>query len=155
MNKSETSSVINSTNKYGYEWGGFETTTNIIDQSIGTGLTNTNSLIELNLRPYDENENWNVLWNKVVEFRQSYTNKWFVPSFQELEEIYNNKENLTGLTTINIAVNNSDLNSFYWSSSEYDAFEAYIFCFSTRIGELQSTSTKDPHFIRCRLCRQI
>lgn len=41
---------------FGYEWGGYGTTTGITSQNIGDGLNNTNSLIGLNLQP--NNSGW-------------------------------------------------------------------------------------------------
>ena len=63
--------------KYGYEWGGHGTATNITDQSIGAGLTNTNSLISLSLSP--KNASWNVIWDMIEQFRTSVdSDKWFL-----------------------------------------------------------------------------
>ena len=150
VDESETSSVINSSNKYGYEWGGYGIITEINDQSIGSGLLNTNSLIDMKLQPYEEG--WNILGDKVEEFRQLYSDKWFVPSLQELDVIYNNKSNLKGLTVID----NSKLNPYYWSSCEFDpeymGRVVHAICLTN--GNHHSAG-KEAHFFRCRLCRQI
>ena len=142
VDESETSTAINDVYRYGYEWGGYGTTTGVTDQSIGAGLTNTNSLIELNLQPYKEG--WYVLWDKVKEFRQSHSDKWFVPSLQELVTIYNNKGSLENIS--------STTESRYWSSTEYDSDTAYVVGFTD--GN-QYDRYKDTHFYRCRLCRYV
>ena len=100
---------INPDYKYGYEWGGYGTTTGINDTSIGAGLTNTNSLIGMNLQP--DTSGWFVVWDKVEEFRETYGDKWFVPSKDELNLIYENRNNLSNLSLTT--------EPCYWSSSEY------------------------------------
>lgn len=147
QDESETSTVINTANKYGYEWGGYGTTTGITDTSIGMGLTNTNSLISMSLQPNESG--WNVVWDKVKEFRNSHSDKWFVPSRQELVEVYNKKKSLSGLTTIG----NSDLTPYYWSSSEYiSSNNHFAYCIYFNNG-VQNGRTKYVHDNRCRLCR--
>ena len=71
---------------FGYEWGGYRTETGIRDTAIGTGLNNTNQLISKNLQP--DTEGWWVVWDKVNEFRQSHSDKWFVPSKDEFRELF-------------------------------------------------------------------
>lgn len=77
---------INSAAKYGYEWGGFGIETGITFKTPGKGLSNTNSLIEMNLQP--DTLDWPVLWSKVEEFRSMHSNDWFIPSANELSLIY-------------------------------------------------------------------
>lgn len=146
QNESESSSIINSANQYGYEWGGSRTVSGITE-SIGAGLTNTNILIGRNLLPMFPF--WNVLWDKVKEFRETYGEKWFVPSIEESNLIYTNKDSLNGLTTIN-TINSSDLNPYYWSSSGYDSETSY----SIHLHDgSQVQDFKSTHCCRCRLCR--
>ena len=140
INDPDGTDCINYNYKYGYEWGGFHTSTGINDQPIGDGLTNTNSLVELNLQPYKEG--WYVLWDKVKEFRQSYSDKWFVPSLQELHAIYDNKGSLANLST--------STESCYWSSSQCNRDVAYTVRF--RNGS-QYDAYKYEHYHRSRLCR--
>ena len=99
---------INLEAKYGYEWGGYGTSTSITSQSIGDGLSNTNSLISKNLQP--NTSGWRVLWDMVEEFRNSHSNDWFVPSLNELKEVYNQRSYLENLST--------STNPYYWTSSE-------------------------------------
>ena len=141
--ESENSNIINTENKYGYEWGGYDIATGIKDASIGSGLTNTNSLIGMNLQP--NTDDWYVVWDRVSEFRSGRSDKWFVPSREELNLIYENRDNLNGLTTINVR-----LNSGYWSSSEYLSITAWTQNFYS---DVLSRSIKYSHFYRTRLCR--
>ena len=141
INYGENSDVINTANKYGYEWGGYGTETGIDDTSIGIGLTNTNSLIGMSLQP--ETDDWYVVWDKVTEFRFRRSDKWFVPSRKELNLIYNNRNNLSGLTT--------NSNPYYWSSSEYGSNFAWHKLFSSSGSQLGNS--KNSHEGRVRLCR--
>lgn len=147
QDESESHDVINNANKYGYEWGGYETSTGIAGLSIGSGLANTNSLIGMNLQP--STDGWFVLWNKVNEFRSSRSSKWFVPSMDELDLVYENRDNLSGLTTIN---NNSIPYSlpYYWSSSESSSTGAWVKNFDSSYFLNRS---KYNHWFRTRLCR--
>lgn len=139
----ESSSVINTANKYGYEWGGYNTETGIQDTAIGTGLNNTNQLISKNLQPY--HSGWWVVWDKVMDFRSTYGHNWFVPSRDELSLVYENKANLTNLSTISGY-------SYYWSSSEFSSKFAWGQRFDF---ETQYTPNKTAHIIRFRLCRML
>ena len=147
QDESESHDVINNANKYGYEWGGYETSTGIAGLSIGSGLANTNSLIGMNLQP--STDGWFVLWNKVNEFRSSRSSKWFVPSMDELDLVYENRDNLSGLTTID---NNSIPYSlpYYWSSSESSSTGAWVKNFDSSYFLNRS---KYNHWFRTRLCR--
>lgn len=138
----ESSGIINSSNKYGYEWGGHGTTTGITDAPFGAGLANTNSLIEMNLQP--NTSGWYVLWDKVKEFRETYGEKWFVPTKYELNLIYINRDSLSGLTTLG----NAD--PYYYSSSERDIY--YAWDVGLKRGD-QTYSGKHSHNCRVRLCR--
>ena len=144
LNTSEESAIISNTAKYGYEWGGYNITTGIIATGIGTGLTNTGALIGANLQP--NTSGWNVLWNKVQDFRTSYGHNWFVPSKDELNLVYQQKSNLTNIT-------DSDSNSnYYWSSSENSSLNSWLQNFNSGA---QGHNRKYNHTTRVRLCRQI
>lgn len=97
--------------RYGYEWGGYGTETGIQDTAIGAGLSNTNSLIGMDLQP--ATADWPILWDKVEEFRLRRSDKWFVPSEDELELIKKHKTSLSNLST--------SRSYSYWSSSEDDS----------------------------------
>lgn len=127
---------------FGYEWGGYNTTTGIIDIAIGSGLSNTNRLIASNLQPH--NSGWYVVWDKIEEFRATHSNNWFIPSKDELTLIYEAKSNLSNLS----------LNSYtgYWSSSEYSSADAWCQYFSS--GN-QGDYPKYGYMFRSRLCYTI
>lgn len=127
---------------YGYEWGGYGTETGITSTDVGTGLTNTNALIGMNLQPYTSG--WWVIWDKVAEFRQSHSDKWFVPSKDELILVYENRSNLSNISTFGNYPQ-------YWSSSEFSSYGALSRHFSS--GSL-SNSGKLFHYHRVRLCVQ-
>lgn len=136
----ESDDVINAAATYGYEWGGYGTTTGITSQAIGNGLSNTNSLINLNLQP--QTSDWRVVWDVVQQFRSTHSDSWFVPSLNELQQVCNQKSFLENLS--NVGYNH------YWSSSEYGNLAAWQIIFA---GNLQIDSTKNLHNLRTRLCR--
>lgn len=144
--ESESADVINTDNKYGYEWGGYLTETGITATDIGTGLSNTNSLIEMNLQPVTEE--WYVVWDKIKEFRETRSSLWFLPSKEELNLIYKIRSNLSGLTTIN----DDGKNPYYWSSSEYNSSRAWGRRFNAGYTDFYY---KGRHRYRSRLCRYI
>ena len=126
---------------FGYEWGGDGTITNITNTEVGTGFTNTLSLI---LRSEPPNtEGWYVVWDKVNEFRQSHSDKWFVPSKDELNLVYENRAYLSNLSL--------NTNYFYWSSSEGSSVSAWTQAFNS--GD-QNGLSKSRNDFRVRLCVQ-
>lgn len=133
-------------NKWGYEWGGEGVTTNIVDTAVGTGLSNTNSLIPMNLGAY--NEGWEVVWDKIAEFRtQVNSNKWFLPSLDELDLIYDNRNSLSNLSLLSLSSNYT----FYWSSSEHNKIGAWGRYFS--VSGFHQSGAKASRVGHCRLCR--
>ena len=142
------SDTISSKYQYGYEWGGYGEETGINSGEIGTGLSNTNALIAMNLQP--ETEGWPVLWDKVQEFRAEHSDKWFVPSYNELDLICDirNDGNLNNLST------DGSTNHFYSSSSD-DFFGSHKYIdFQTASGGVNNgMSDKSGHNCRVRLCR--
>ena len=127
---------------FGYEWGEYGTSQGMTassHQDIGSGLSNTNTLISKNLQPNEEG--WPVLWDMVEEFRTSHSNNWFVPSLNELLEVYNQRFYLENLST--------STRPYYWTSSESDAYRAS----DVRFNEGNPfNGMKDCNFIRSRLC---
>lgn len=126
---------------YGYEWGitpDIEPT-GITSQSIGNGLNNTNSLINLvlNLNLQPETTGWYIVWDKVQEFRISHSQDWFVPTLNELMELYNQKSLCNNLSTP------------YWSSSEFSEYKSYFIFFSSGSSFYDF---KSNHICRTRLC---
>ena len=89
---------------YMYQWGGYEISTGITATDIGTGLTNTNSLIAMNLQSTDGTP---TIWDAIREFRSTHSERWFIPSMAEGVE---SKKN--GLDDI-------------WTSSEFNSTSSY------------------------------
>ena len=87
-----------------YQWGGYETATGITATAIGTGLTNTNALLAMNLQSTDGTP---TIWDALAEFRSTYGDRWFIPSRDEGLESY--KQGMSQM----------------WTSSEYDSSNAY------------------------------
>lgn len=127
---------------FGYEWGGYNTTTGVTATAAGTGLSNTNSLISMNLRP--STSGWYVVWDKIKEFRESHSDNWFLPSKDELNLIYVARANLSNLSTAEYY--------YYWSSSEYSSTDAWRQFFDTRGSQSGLDKNRNSH--RSRLCRQ-
>lgn len=124
---------------FGYEWGNAGTSVGGTSLNIGTGLSNTNNLISKNLQP--ETLGWRVLWDMVEEFRASHSNAWFVPSLQELQQVYNQRSYLENLST--------STNPYYWTSSENGSYVAYAVYFDN--GD-SNDGSKYSHYRRSRLC---
>lgn len=129
---------------FGYEWGGYGTETGITATAVGTGLSNTNALIGMNLQP--NTSGWWVVWDKVMDFRSSYGHNWFVPSKDELNLVYQQISNLNNIST------SSSGYPYYWSSSEYSSRIAWSQSFNS--GD-QNTNLKLSLNVRVRLCRQL
>ena len=87
-----------------YQWGGNGTATGITETAIGTGLTNTNALLAMNLQSTDGTP---TIWDALAEFRSTYGDRWFIPSRDEGFESY--KQGMSQM----------------WTSSEYDSSNAY------------------------------
>ena len=129
-----------STNKWGFEWGGYGVVTGITSQGIGDGLSNTNSLIDLNLQAYSGGT---VIWTKVSEFRQSHSDKWFVPTVQELQQMFSQRDYLNNLSIIMSY-------SCYWSSSEKDIYGVDVY---DNNNSNIANGAKHRLYYRSRLCR--
>ena len=127
---------------FGYEWGGYGINLEMKDSSyqfIGKGLSNTNTLISKNLTP--NTSNWRVLWSMIEGFRDSHSNNWFVPSLNELQQVYTQQSYLENLST--------STNTTYWASSEIDLNGALTVDF---IDGYSSYYRKDGHSAHSRLC---
>lgn len=126
---------------FGYEWGGYGIETGTTAADIGTGLSNTNFLIEMDLQP--KIEGWYVVWDKIKEFRTFHSNNWFLPSKDELSLIYKARLNLNNLS--------SSIDPYYWSSSERSSTS--VWCHTFYDGS-QLGSGKLDRNTRTRLCVQ-
>ena len=68
---------------YRHQWGGSRTATGITATAIGTGLTNTNALLAMNLQSTDGTP---TIWDALAEFRNTHSDRWFIPSRDEAVE---------------------------------------------------------------------
>ena len=86
-----------------FEWGENGYATGITAQDIGTGLTNTNELIAMNLKPSGVKP---TIWDAIKEFRNTHSDRWFIPSRNELGKIINNYtyRNIWSSTELNSTV---------------------------------------------------
>ena len=102
---------------------------------IGTGKENTDNHIS----QYPTNSH---LWYYVNQHRQNTGKQWHVPSYNELELVYNNRD-IIGNFSIST-------DSQYWSSSEYSWYYAYSLDFND--GSMITSSIKNANNHRVRLC---
>ena len=104
-----------------YPWGSTKFA-GVTSTSIGSGLINTNNLIEASLaRKFDL---WNINWNLIRKFRKLHSDNWFLPSIEELILIYKIRNNLN-----NLVFTSSSLIPYYWSSSEHSAGKVWSLYF--------------------------
>ena len=143
--------------KYGYEWGGIGSwNSGCQSDLVGTGIVNTDNAISYDFS--SETEGWPVLWEKLSEFRQSHSDKWFVPSKDELNLIYENRASLSNLSTrpnefsVNQGVTTITIYSAYWSSTESDVNYAKTRNMGSNVAD--SEAPKDSHNPHVRLCVQ-
>ena len=90
-----------------FQWGGYGTATGITARDIGTGLTNTNALLAMNLQSTDGTP---TIWDALAEFRSKYGDRWFIQSKSEGQR-YNYR--------------GESYDNYIWTSSESDASRAY------------------------------
>ena len=110
---------------------------------IGTGLANTNHLIETYL------SDTNYIWYYINKHRAETGNQWFLPSKDELKLIANNKNIIKNLST-------AAHYSRYWSSSEDDASNAWEYYFNGKyFGVMDKTGSTGGLEPRVRLIRRI
>lgn len=133
------SDTISTPYTYGYEYGNFNSSSSL-SSDIGQGVINTNYLLTQNIESF--NNGWPTVWQKVQEFRNQYSNKWFVPTFEEFRILYNN-QSLTKLLQ-NLSKNNIE---YYWCS-ELNGSSGQFFSMRTLSGGLIK---KEAHNIRARL----
>ena len=74
------SSFTDSNGNSTFEWGGYGTATGITARDVGAGLSNTNSLIAMNLQSSDGTP---TIWDAITEFRNTHSDSWFVPTSNE------------------------------------------------------------------------
>lgn len=100
-------------------WGA-DTSEGLTSTAIGVGLPNTEAL----LAKYSSNSSY--IWQLVQNKRNATGGKkWFVPSKDELNIVYQNKD-----TIVNAGGGSFPTDDYYWSSSEYDSDNAWCQSFS-------------------------
>lgn len=124
----------------GCAWGASETTEGLTDIAIGVGLPNTDAMIT----KYENNDTY--WWKSIKQKRDSTGLKWFMPSKDELNLMYENRAVITGQ-----GGDAFNTNTAYWSSSEYNEYHAYYLTFST--GHQNATNKRSTYL--CRLLRRI
>ena len=98
--------------------------------AIGTGNDNTNLIVSANLSAWT---NGNLIAAEVcADLTLGGYSDWFLPSIDELREMYLNigPGNALGLGNIGNFVSNSCFHNSHWSSSEVSEWEAWLQCFS-------------------------
>ena len=83
-----------------------------------------------------------LLWDKVVEFRNSHSDKWFIPTVNELKELFKSVKLFNNLSVVTY--------TGYWTTTEYDkqiAKNVYL-----NNGQ-DSTITKNTMYERARMFR--
>lgn len=86
-------------------WGPYGTLEGITNSVIGAGLENTNHMIAT----YPSSDDY--WWKSIVEKKDNTGLNWFMPSRDELDLVYNNKDVIT--SNGGVAFKN-----YYWASSE-------------------------------------
>ena len=122
-------------------WGDVGITEKVKDSEIGAGLPNT--LKMESLYPNSTGNWWYPTFLRAIETGFD----WFVPSKDELELLYRNKDIIVNAGGEDF----SPSSEYYWSSTEYDDEEAWCMCFGP---EHLTTQYKATSY-RCRLIRRI
>lgn len=127
------------------EWGPYGTDEGMTDakyEDMGYGLPNTNAM----LAKYATNTSY--WWRLIKEKRDNTGLNWFMPSKDELDMMYDNRNIITseGGDAFKTDIH-------YWSSSEYVSYYAWNQDFSNgnQYGNSYSKNTK----YHCRLLRRI
>ena len=123
------------------QWGTFEINEGFDGTAVGYGLPNTEAMIT----KYGSNSSY--IWQLVQNKRNSTGGKkWFVPSKDELNIVYQNKDTI-------VSAGGGSFSTYYcyWSSSENGGKYAYGLCFKD--GDLHY-ATKGRTY-GCRLLRRI
>ena len=140
---------------FSFDWGLNTTVTGITSEGINYGWNNSNALIAQKLTP--NGERW-LVWDKLEEFRKIYSNKWFVPSKEELGLIWTYRTSLNNLTYSAGSMSN------YWSSSAYEGTEedqygsqilAWAITMGINEGPSYFATTRSGALLRVRLCATV
>jgi hypothetical protein len=118
----------------GIQWynDGSYVTTGATETAIGTGSTNTDTIITA-----QGAKETHYAAGLARAYTDGFYTDWFLPSKDELEQIFLNRVTITTTAEAN-GGDDFDHNKqdFYWSSSEYDEDRAYcrVFAFRTNAG---------------------
>lgn len=118
-------------------------------REVGYGLQNTINWLAETLSYWSgvssKNEEYPILWQGVNDFRSAHSDKWFVPSHNELSTyVYPYRSSLSFDTTTGGSSTDG-----YWSSSSINAKNAGIVYFNN--GSANWDGKDYPHAVR--LCR--
>jgi len=106
-----------------YAWALLNTDIQGTEKEIGTGRKNTSLIvIEMDSKAPAAHECYEYSYNDKYD--------WFLPSINELEQFYINKDNV------------GNVNGLYWSSTQNNDIEAYIFEIHL-YGDTAGTEDKD------------
>ena len=109
----------------GYEWGCYEETVSGADGvSIGTGYQNTIDIVNQDCTPHNNNPGPSAAQVSLEYEKDGYTD-WYLPSKDELIEMYNN------ISEDALNENIGNFNYSYWSSTEYNPWGAWVIVFSS------------------------
>lgn len=121
------------------KWGPHGTREGLTDTAIGVGLPNTDVMFP---RYAHIDSYW---WKLINEKRDSTGLDWFMPSKDELDMLYDNRD------VISLEGGVALRQSSYWSSSEYDSASAWYQSLSTGTQKYNYKNT----MCYCRLLRRI
>lgn len=125
-----------------FEWG----PTNVpyrTNQEIGAGLANSNEALGMSESFDPDDHSYRTIWENLRERRQdTSSDKWFVPSAQELQLVYENRKSVPNLST----------SSGYWSSSSNESYLSGIYV-PMDTGSIRGAFRNTNY--RCRLFRAI
>ena len=144
VNSYESNNTISVINTYGYENGKRDSFTGFSE--IGQGIINTNTLLSKEIESYTEN--WPTVWNKVNEFRQKHSNRWFVPTLYEWRLVCPYNETNTSSDLRKLLQNKSDFYVEYYLCSELNGGRSQFYSMYDGGGGLIDL---DSHYVRTRL----
>ena len=132
-----------------WRWGGYGYSVGNTSQEVGYGLLNTINCLA-NTSVYRNGSSTNnktcpLMWKGVNDFRSAHSDKWFVPSINELVNYVSPyKSSLTFDTTTG-----GSSADYYWSSSEVDSNSSYLLRFA--YGASYTENKYNTNYVR--LCR--
>lgn len=125
-----------------WRWGAYNVTVGASNTGVGYGLRNTEICLNdsrcFSCANNTSNSQYPIMWYGVRDFRNEYSNDWFVPSMYEAQNCMYPYANVLGLR-----------NNHTWTSAEYSATTAY---FLTSNGGW-SDGIKYSGSLGCRMCR--